>query len=85
MIRIQDNTIRDGMQQSNVRKSLIIKEVLKQINKLNINSVEVGMCTTIEDEFNIHQFRDILSPEKELVVLTRLNEKEIKNSQIKNS
>ena len=79
MIRIQDNTIRDGMQQSNVRKSLIIKkEVLKQINKLNINSVEVGMCTTIEDEFNIHQFRDILSPEKELVVLTRLNEKEIK-------
>ncbi|MGK0142194.1 LeuA family protein, partial [Staphylococcus aureus] len=56
MIRIQDNTIRDGMQQSNVRKSLIIKkEVLKQINKLNINSVEVGMCTTIEDEFNIHQ------------------------------
>ncbi|NUW87696.1 hypothetical protein GQX51_00705 [Staphylococcus aureus] len=68
MIRIQDNTIRDGMQQSNVRKSLIIKkEVLKQINKLNINSVEVGMCTTIEDEFNIHQFRDILSPEKELV------------------
>lgn len=79
MIRIQDNTIRDGMQQSNVRKSLFIKkEVLKQINKLNINSVEVGMCTTIEDEFNIHQFRDILSPEKELVVLTRLNEKEIK-------
>ena len=74
MIRIQDNTIRDGMQQSNVRKSLIIKKVLKQINKLNINSVEVGMCTTIEDEFNIHQFRDILSPEK-LVVLTRLNEK----------
>ncbi len=44
------------------------------------------MCTTIEDEFNIfHQFRDILSPEKELVVLTRLNEKEIKNSQIENS
>ncbi len=38
------------MQQSNVRKSLIIKkEVLKQINKLNINSVEVGMCNTIED------------------------------------
>ncbi|HHC9784275.1 TPA: hypothetical protein ACN2MD_002038, partial [Staphylococcus aureus] len=35
MIRIQDNTIRGGMQQSNVRKSLIIKkEVLKQINKL---------------------------------------------------
>ncbi len=62
------------------------KEVLKRINKLNINSVEVGMCTTIEDEFNIHQFRDILSPEKELVVLTRLNEKEIKkNSQIENS
>ncbi|CAC6404170.1 hypothetical protein O490_00922 [Staphylococcus aureus M0385] len=26
MIRIQDNTIRDGMQQSNVRKSLIIKK-----------------------------------------------------------
>ncbi|MFB2441969.1 hypothetical protein, partial [Staphylococcus aureus] len=24
MIRIQDNTIRDGMQQSNVRKSLFI-------------------------------------------------------------
>lgn len=40
MIRIQDNTIRDGMQQSNVRKSLIIKkEVLKQINKLNINYI----------------------------------------------
>ena len=57
MIRIQDNTIRDGMQQSNVRKSLIIKKYMKQINKLNINSVEVGMCTTIEDEFNIHQFR----------------------------
>ncbi len=66
-------------------KSNYKKEVLKQINKLNINSVEVGMCTTIEDEFNIHQFRDILSPEKELVVLTRLNEKEIKNSQIENS
>ncbi|CAC6134863.1 2-isopropylmalate synthase [Staphylococcus aureus] len=26
MIRIQDNTIRDGMQQSNVRKSLFIKK-----------------------------------------------------------
>ena len=25
MIRIQDNTIRDGMQQSNVRKSIIVK------------------------------------------------------------
>ena len=32
MIRIQDNTIRDGMQQSNVRKSLIIKkEVLNDL------------------------------------------------------
>ena len=41
------------------------------------------MCTTIEDEFNIHQFRDILSPEKELVVLTRLNEKEIKIVKLK--
>ncbi|SBB59758.1 2-isopropylmalate synthase [Staphylococcus aureus] len=26
MIRIQDNTIRDSMQQSNVRKSLFIKK-----------------------------------------------------------
>ncbi|CAC7357998.1 2-isopropylmalate synthase [Staphylococcus aureus] len=26
MIRIQDNTIRDGMQQSNVRKSIIVKK-----------------------------------------------------------
>ena len=32
------------------------------------------MCTTIEDEFNIHQFRDILSPEKKLVVLTSHND-----------
>ncbi len=29
MIRIQDNTIRDGMQQSNVRKSLIIKRSIE--------------------------------------------------------
>lgn len=51
MIRIQDNTIRDGMQQSNVRKSIIVKkEVLQEINKISINSVEVGMCTTFEDE-----------------------------------
>ncbi len=33
MIRIQDNTIRDGMQQSNVRKSLIIKKRSIETNK----------------------------------------------------
>lgn len=29
MIRIQDNTIRDGMQQSNVRKSLLKKRSIE--------------------------------------------------------
>ncbi|BCN87927.1 LeuA family protein [Staphylococcus argenteus] len=78
MISIQDNTIRDGMQQSNIRKSNFIKkEVLKEINKLNINSVEVGMCTTFEDEYNIRQYRDILNDNKEIVVLTRLDKDEI--------
>ncbi|HAY2778943.1 TPA: 2-isopropylmalate synthase, partial [Staphylococcus aureus] len=78
MIRIQDNTIRDGMQQSNVRKSIIVKkEVLQEINKISINSVEVGMCTTFEDEYNIHQYREILNNDKEIVVLTRLDENEI--------
>ncbi len=71
MIRIQDNTIRDGItEQSNVRKSIIVKkEVLEEINKISINSVEVGMCTTFEDEYNIHQYREILNNDKEIVSL----------------
>ena len=35
------------------------------------------MCTTFEDEYNIHQYREILNNDKEIVVLTRLDENEI--------
>ena len=73
MIKIQDNTIRDGMQQCNLNKSLVVKKkILKEIKTINISSIEVGMCTTNEDEYNIKQFEKILNYNQEIVVLSRL-------------
>jgi 2-isopropylmalate synthase len=53
MIKIQDNTIRDGMQQRNVNKNFNTKlKILDLLKSVNIDSLEVGMCSTIED-FNL--------------------------------
>lgn len=47
MIKFQYNTIRDGMQQRNLRKDFKTKlKVLDLIKTTNIESVEIGMYPT---------------------------------------
>ncbi|WP_367120915.1 hypothetical protein [Staphylococcus capitis] len=88
MIKIQDNTIRDGMQQHGIKKSYRTKLlILKELSNLSIPSIEVGMCTTKEDEINILEYRKVLNKNQEIVILTRIIEEDIKrviNLNIKN-
>lgn len=50
MIKFQDNTIRDGMQQRSIRKDFKTKlKILDLLKLTNIDSLEVGMCSTTED------------------------------------
>ncbi|MBU3157598.1 hypothetical protein [Clostridium estertheticum] len=79
MIEFQDNTIRDGMQQRNIRKDLKTKlKILNLIKTTNIESVEVGMCATREDFHLISQESKKLGESQKMVVLTRLIHEDIK-------
>lgn len=50
MLRIQDNTVRDGMQQRNINKNFRTKQqVFELIGESGIDSVEIGMCASNED------------------------------------
>ena len=50
MVRIQDNTVRDGMQQRDVNKNFRTKlQVFELIGESGIDSVEIGMCASDED------------------------------------
>lgn len=73
MIKIQDNTVRDGMQQRNINKNFRTKlKVFEVIGKSNIDSVEIGMYTSNEDYTMICEEAKQLNPNQEVVVLTRL-------------
>ncbi len=73
MIKIQDNTIRDGMQQRNVNKNFNTKlKILDLLKSVNIDSLEVGMCSTIEDFNLLSEISNHLSITQKMVVLTRL-------------
>lgn len=79
MITFQDNTIRDGMQQSGINKNLRTRiQVIEQIKDLkNITSVEIGMCTTIEDQRLLAAIISHMGILQRPVVLTRLNKRDI--------
>lgn len=79
MIEIQDETIRDGMQQKGVRKHFKAKceaaDILAAIP--DITSVEIGMCTTKEDLRLLKELIKHLAPWQEYAVLTRLKKEDI--------
>ncbi len=73
MIVIQDNTIRDGLQQSSIKKDFNTKKkILQEIKNTNIQSVELGMCTTNIDVFQISNYLSILNKNQKGIILTRL-------------
>lgn len=78
MIVFQDNTIRDGMQQRDVKKNLETKrKVLSLIAKSNVDSVEIGMCTNqIDYDFLFHQVQ-LLKEHQKPVILTRMLKEDI--------
>ena len=71
MICIQDNTIRDGIQQTSIKKDVATKKkVITEISKSKIHSVEIGMCDSIQD-FNILKcYMRILKKNQSGIVLT---------------
>ncbi|XKM13521.1 LeuA family protein [Orbaceae bacterium ac157xtp] len=74
----QDNTIRDGMQQKDVSKDIITrKRVLKKLSEINIQSVEIGMCTSHEDLRLLESFIKILRNDQEAIILTRMIKNDI--------
>ena len=78
MIYIQDNTIRDGMQQTSIKKDVATKKkVITAISKSKIHSVEIGMCDTIQDLNILKGYMRILRKDQSGVVLTRLIESSI--------
>ena len=78
MICIQDNTIRDGMQQTSIKKDVATKKkVITEISKSKIHSVEIGMCDTIQDLNILKGYMRILRKDQSGVVLTRLIESSI--------
>lgn len=78
MIYIQDNTIRDGMQQTSIKKDVATKKkVITEISKSKIHSVEIGMCDTIQDLNILKGYMRILRKDQSGVVLTRLIESSI--------
>lgn len=78
MIYIQDNTIRDGMQQTLIKKDVATKKkVITEISKSKIHSVEIGMCDTIQDLNILKGYMRILRKDQSGVVLTRLIESSI--------
>ena len=92
MVFFQDNTIRDGMQQRDVKKNMDTKrKVLSLVSESNVDSVEVGMCTNRMDyNFLFHQVQ-LLKEHQKPVILTRMLKddidiscelKEIKNNTV---
>ena len=78
MIYMQDNTIRDGMQQTSIKKDVATKKkVITEISKSKIHSVEIGMCDTIQDLNILKGYMRILRKDQSGVVLTRLIESSI--------
>lgn len=78
MIYFQDNTIRDGMQQRAVNKSIAIKkQIIDEISRTRINSVEIGMCDSLQDLSILSEYMNILRKDQNGVVLTRLMETSI--------
>lgn len=78
MIKFQDNTVRDGMQQRSINKNYRTKlQVFELIGKSHIDSVEIGMCTSSDDYAMICEEAKKLSKDQEVVVLTRLIKKDI--------
>lgn len=78
MIRFQDNTVRDGMQQHNISKNYRTKlKVFELIGKSKVDSVEIGMCTSNDDYMMICEQAKKLNPDQEVVVLTRLVKRDI--------
>lgn len=73
MVKFQDNTVRDGMQQHNLNKSFRTKlSIFEIIGQSNIDSVEIGMCTSEDDYVMICEEVKRLNKKQEVVVLTRL-------------
>ena len=78
MIYIQDNTIRDGIQQTSIKKDVATKKkVITEISKSKIHSVEIGMCDTIQDLNILKCYMRILRKDQSGIVLTRLIESSI--------
>lgn len=78
MIKFQDNTVRDGMQQHNLKKSFRTKlSIFEIIGRSNIDSVEIGMCTSEDDYVMICEEAKKLNKKQEVVVLTRLIKRDI--------
>ena len=78
MIVIQDNTIRDGMQQTKVKKSVATKRlVIKELSQTKVNSAEISMCNTEQDISILSEYMGILRNEQKGVILTRLLESSI--------
>ena len=80
MLSIQDNTLRDGMQQFGIPKNLLVKrEIIKLLGKSKISSVEIGMCTTDQDKIILSERMSFLSNSQSAVILTRLKQPDISN------
>lgn len=80
MLSIQDNTLRDGMQQFGIPKNLLVKrEIIKLLGKSKISSVEIGMCTTDQDKIILSERMPFLSNSQSAVILTRLKQPDISN------
>ena len=73
MVKFQDNTVRDGMQQHNVNKNFRTElSIFELIGQSNVDSVEIGMCASEDDYMMICEEAKKLSKHQEVVVLTRL-------------
>ena len=71
MIYIQDNTIRDGIQQTSIKKDVATKKkVITEISKSKIHLVEIGMCDTIQDLYILKCYMSILRKYLSGLVLT---------------
>ncbi|WP_285023802.1 LeuA family protein [Lactococcus garvieae] len=78
MLLIQDNTIRDGMQQKDISKDLSTKRnVISVISKTRIDSVEIGMCASEADIPILKEYASQLSNYQTAVVLTRMRKEDI--------
>ena len=71
MIYIQYNTIRDGIQQTSIKKDVATKKkVITEISKSKIHLVEIGMCDTIQDLYILKCYMSILRKYLSGIVLT---------------